>query len=145
MWWRIPTTFGPSRVHGPCTIVQKCGDHIYQIKADEKENEIDKQVPLQQICPYSDSAEGIDRTNIAFATPEPDTSRISILKKPLSELEPSDLILGQRGRVTTDVYEYDLARIISNDPRIEMVTAELLSLNDDGKRWNDTGLRFSFP
>ena len=142
VWWRSPSSFGKSKVSGPCLVKERLGDHVYLVATVDG---VERRIPVQHLAPYIDASEDVNREGIPFATTTDTPTLNQLLKKPVRVLEAGDLVLAQRGRVTSDVFEYDIGRVTINLVDTEMVTVDLLALGSDGVHWAPTGLLFTFP
>ena len=140
-WIVIKTPFR-AEVSGPAEVIRRVGDHFYEVKIDDDV----RTVPLQQMAPYVQEP-SIDRSGIPFASSEHfDDGMSALLLKDPRLLEEDDLALVQRG-VASDIYEYDIARIISNNPQGKIVRCELMVTGEQSgqrDRWRATGLEFNF-
>jgi len=135
--WIVHVNHFKTDVTGPATVERRLGDHMYMVDG--------KMYPLQHLVPYVSSNE-IDRTGISFAeTVDDNQSVIRELRRIESrQLKAGDLILVQRGRTSQDVYEYDVAKVVENFVVTETILVDLMNVDDSGRRWRCTGLRFTF-
>ena len=140
--WIVVKTPFRSDVTGPAEIVRKIGDHLYEVRYRDEL----RTISLQQMVPYIDEP-SIDRSGIPFASSDqPEDGLSALLLKDPRLLEENDLVLVQRG-VASDIYEYDIARVVSNNPESQLIRCELLITSEQRERrnsWRGTGLEFNF-
>ena len=139
--WVVHKTGFRTDVDGPGKIIEKVGDHMYNV---EVLNET-RLLPMQHLVPFVET-NLIDRSGIPFAdSVEGDGINRGLHRKDLRSLKRGDLLLVKRGRNSDDIFEYDVGRIIDNSIDAERFRVDLMTVSENNYQWVPTGLIFDFP